>query len=175
MDEDVQRFRDYRPANHYLGNTESLVESRTFAKYSYRWGDEFFIVYIVRFSFDILQYILKEPGDGETIMSTNSVTDTLIRTVGRYIHKDDDKSIYVYDGYWSMNRDLYDEIQKANWEDVILNEDMKKTLTELMTKFFDSKDIYQDLGVPWKRGVIFHGPGKRPLHLGAQCLPAHDT
>ena len=89
-------------------------------------------------------------------MSTNGVTDTLINTIGKW-RKPDDKYVYVYDGYWQMSRPLYDEVVKARWDDVILNEEMKKTITELMHKFFDSEDVYKDLGVPWKRGVIFHG------------------
>lgn len=35
---------------------------------------------------------------------------------------------------------------------------MKKDLQEAADKFFDSKDAYEDLGVPWKRGLMFHGP-----------------
>lgn len=35
---------------------------------------------------------------------------------------------------------------------------MKKELTSVANKFFNSKDIYGDLGVPWKRGLLFHGP-----------------
>ena len=134
-----------------------LVESRTFAKYNYKWGNEYFIVYVVSNGFDTLQYILKEPAEGETTMSRNGVTDQLIRTVGQWQKPADYNYIYVFDQYWMASRALYQEIQKASWDDVILNEDMKKTLTELMHKFFDSKDIYKDLGVPWKRGVIFHG------------------
>lgn len=104
-----------------------------------------------------MQYILKEPGEGESTASRNGLTDQLIATVGVWQKPHDDNYIYVYDGYWTMSRPLYKEIQKANWDDVILDESMKKALTELMHKFFDSKDIYKDLGVPWKRGVIFHG------------------
>lgn len=106
-----------------------------------------------------MQYILKEPAEGETVFSTNAITDKLVATVGKWQKpKDPNKFVYVYDNYWMKSRLLYDEIQKAKWSDVILNEEMKKTITELMQKFFDSKDIYKDLGVPWKRGVIFHGP-----------------
>ncbi len=89
-------------------------------------------------------------------MSRNGVTDALIGTIGKW-QKPDDKYVYVYDGFWQMSHALYEEVVKARWEDVILNEDMKKTITELMHKFFDSEDVYKDLGVPWKRGVIFHG------------------
>lgn len=38
------------------------------------------------------------------------------------------------------------------------DEGMKIELQEAAEKFFDSKDAYEDLGVPWKRGLMFHGP-----------------
>lgn len=152
MDESVQRYRQYYQGNSRRGIPAQLLEGRTFAKYNYKWGSEYFIVYIVAMGFRDMQYILKEPAESETAMSSNSVTDKLLYTVGEW-QKPDDKYVYVYDGYWQMSRLLYNEIQKANWDDVILNEDMKKTITELMHKFFDSEDIYKDLGVPWKRGV----------------------
>ena len=155
-DEAVKRLRYFLAGNDRRGIPNQLAEGRTFAKYVYHWGEEYFIVYIVSMGFSVLQYILKEPGSEETTMSRNTVTDKLISTVGEW-QKPDDKYIYVYDGYWSASRDLYEEVQRANWDDVILNEDMKTTLTDLMHKFFDSEDIYKDLGVPWKRGVIFHG------------------
>ena len=99
---------------------------------------------------------MKEPAEGETVLSRNRVTDKLIDTIGKW-QKPDDKYVYYFDGYWQVSRALYNEVQKASWKDVILNEEMKKTVTDLMHKFFDSEDIYRDLGVPWKRGVIFHG------------------
>lgn len=133
------------------------MEGRTFAKYLYKWGYEYFIVYVVQIGFNALQYILKEPGEGESTMSRNGVTDQLVATVGQSQKPQDENYVYVYDGYWTMSRALFEEVQKANWDDVILDEGMKKALTELMHKFFDSEDIYKDLGVPWKRGVIFHG------------------
>ena len=52
----------------------------------------------------------------------------------------------------------------------ILNENMKKTITELMHKFFDSEDTYKDLGVPWKRGVIFHGPAGNGKTISIKAL-----
>ncbi|KAL8730217.1 MAG: hypothetical protein Q9166_004194 [cf. Caloplaca sp. 2 TL-2023] len=47
---------------------------------------------------------------------------------------------------------------------------MKKTLVDLMTKFFDSEDIYKSLGVPWKRGVIFHGPAGNGKTISIKAL-----
>jgi len=156
QDEGIQRMRYFYTGNSRRGIPDQLAESRTFAKYNYRWGTEYFIVYVVQFGYTPVQYILKEPAEGETTTSKNSMTDTLIATIGKW-QKPDDKYIYIYDGYWTQNRALYKEVEKARWDDVILNDEMKKTLTGLMHKFFDSEDIYRELGVPWKRGVIFHG------------------
>lgn len=92
-------------------------------------------------------------------MSGNGKTDELVKTIGKWQIPPPlgDKWVYVYDRYWIRSKVLYEQVKNASWDDVILNEEMKKQITELMHKFFDSKAIYKDLGVPWKRGVIFHG------------------
>lgn len=122
--------------------------------------------------YDTLQYVLKEPAEGETVMSGNSVTDKLIATIGKWQRPadPDHKYIYVFDQYWSASRSLYDEVQKASWDDVILNDEMKKTVTELMQKFFDSEDIYKELGVQWKRGIILHGPAGNGKTISIKAL-----
>ena len=171
VEESVQRYRYFYAGDARRGIPDQLVESRTFAKYIYKWGTEYFIVYIVQMGYQQMQYILKEPSKGETVMSNNSVTDNLIATVGEWQKPEDEKFIYVYDaGFWQRSRDLYQQVQKSEWKDVTLNEDMKKTITELMHKFFDSKDIYKGLGVPWKRGVIFHGPAGNGKTISIKAL-----
>ena len=171
VDESVQRYRYFLAGSARSGTSDQLVESRTFAKYIYRWGTEYFIVYVVQIGYQQLQYILKEPSEGETTMSRNSVTDNLIAAVGQWQKPEDEKFVYIYDtGFWQQSRDLYEQVQKSRWKDVILNEDMKKTITELMHKFFDSKDIYKDLDVPWKRGVIFHGPAGNGKTISIKAL-----
>lgn len=156
--ESINRFRGYMAGNARYGYTEGIYESRYFAKYNYRWGNDNFILYVIAVGYSSYNFILKEPAEGETTLSTPKVVDALIMACGRWSHPVDNDFIYVYDGYWSASKSLWQQVQKARWEDVILNEEMKKTLVDLMTKFFDSEDIYKDLGVPWKRGVIFHGP-----------------
>ena len=169
--EDVLRYRFFLAGSDRRGIPDQLVESRTFAKYIYKWSVEYFIVYIVQIGYQQMQYILKEPGEGETIMDRNSVTDSLIATVGKWRKPVDEKYIHVYDGgFWQQSRKLYEQVQTKEWKDVILNEDMKKTITELMHKFFDSKDIYKGLGVPWKRGVIFHGPAGNGKTISIKAL-----
>lgn len=169
VDESIKRYRYFDSGNPRRGIPDQLVEARTFAKYNYKWGNEYFIIYLVQMGLITMQYIMKEPGEGETIVSRNGITDKLIFTVGKW-QNPDDKYIYVFDYYWSVSRTLYNEVQKAKWADVILSEEMKKTITDLMHKFFDSQDIYKDLGVPWKRGVIFHGPAGNGKTISIKAL-----
>lgn len=49
-------------------------------------------------------------------------------------------------------------MQKTNWDDIILDDKIKKTLTGNVLRFLDSEIKYHEFGVPWKRGLIFHGP-----------------
>ena len=135
----IERFRGYYPGDERQGISEQLVEGRTFAKYHYRWGSEDFIVYIVQAGYAYMNYILKEPVEGETVLSNSSVTDRLMMAVGRWQYPEDDEYVFVYDGYWQASKELWRQVQKAEWKDVILNENMKTTLVDLMKKFFDSE------------------------------------
>ncbi|KAL9027730.1 MAG: hypothetical protein Q9196_003787 [Gyalolechia fulgens] len=169
-DESINRFFGYVPGNARYGYTEGIYESRYFAKYNYRWGDEFFILYVITIGYGSYNYILKEPGNNETTLSNPKVVDELMMACGRWMYPIDNDFIYVYDGYWSASKSLWQEVQKASWDNVILNEEMKKTLVSIMTKFFDSEDVYKSLGVPWKRGVIFHGPAGNGKTISIKAL-----
>jgi SpoVK/Ycf46/Vps4 family AAA+-type ATPase len=47
---------------------------------------------------------------------------------------------------------------------------MKKELQSVSSRFFDSKDVYDDLGVPWKRGLIFYGPAGNGKTISIKAL-----
>lgn len=130
-----------------------LGEAIFFAKYHYRWNNEDFILYLV----DNVQYVLKECQDGEHVLGSSKVTDKLIMTIGAWIESLN-KVVWVYDDYWMPSAELYKQVMKSSWDNVILDEGMKKELTAVTNKFFSSKEVYEDLGVPWKRGLMFYGP-----------------
>jgi transitional endoplasmic reticulum ATPase len=137
----------------HRGGSGYVYDSRFFARYNYTWGSENFILYTVY----SIQYILKEPTGSETTRSNSSAVARLLSTIGAWLTKEV-PAIYVYDGYWTRDTKLWEQVKKARWEDVILDPKMKKAVTEVANKFFDNKDIYDEYGVPWKRGLIFHGP-----------------
>jgi transitional endoplasmic reticulum ATPase len=146
----VLRWRGFAGPAH-RGGSGRLVEAIFFARYNYSWNNENFVLYTVTEGYGSIQYILKEPRHGETPLSNSSVVDSLIATIGAWLIKEE-PAIYVYDGYWSRSTKLWEEVKKAKWDDVILDPKMKKALTEVASKFFDSKEVYDEYGVPWKRG-----------------------
>jgi hypothetical protein len=149
----------------HRGGSGSLADGVFFARYRYTWNGEEFILYTIVEGLISLQYILKEPVGDETTASRSSVVDSLMSKIGAWLTRDTElPAIYVYDQYWTRNTKLWEEVEKAKWEDVILDPKKKEALVDVANKFFDNEAIYKEYGVPWKRGLIFHGPvGKGPL------------
>ncbi|KAH9908511.1 P-loop containing nucleoside triphosphate hydrolase protein [Xylariomycetidae sp. FL2044] len=167
-DESLVRMRFWEQSSQ-RGGIGHLVDSTTFARYSFHWGREDFILYVVVIGFSAAQYILKERVPGEGQLSHSVVTDTLLAQVGQWQYKER-KGVYVYDGYWYLDAKLYDQVQKASWDKVILDPDMKKDLSRVSRRFFDSKSVYEELGVPWKRGIIFYGPAGNGKTISVKAL-----
>ncbi|KAG6831381.1 hypothetical protein H0H92_010983 [Tricholoma furcatifolium] len=82
--------------------------------------------------------------------------------------------IWVYnEGSWQKDHNLWLDVQKGDWKDVILNDNFKKALQKDVYGFFTSEKVYKDLGIPWKRGLIMYGPpGKFRVGFSssADCL-----
>ncbi|KAI9875250.1 MAG: hypothetical protein M1830_008706 [Pleopsidium flavum] len=165
--EEYLLWRSYQPPARRLdGAMGSLADQILFARYNYRWDNHDFIVYIVNgargnagpFGGTLNNYILHKPEGNETVQSQSAVTDKLITAASKYnleLHKE----ILVFDqGWWQKSRELWESVQKASWSDVILDEKMKESLIGDVEGFFDERDTYREFSVPWKRGIIFHGP-----------------
>ncbi|KAF9453036.1 P-loop containing nucleoside triphosphate hydrolase protein [Macrolepiota fuliginosa MF-IS2] len=82
----------------------------------------------------------------------------LLMSVGAWAHELHNEIWVFNQGFWSKDRGLWEEIQKANWNDVILKEDFKKALQKDVYGFFSAEEIYKKLSIPWKRGLIMYGP-----------------
>ncbi|KAL9120154.1 MAG: hypothetical protein Q9187_003289 [Circinaria calcarea] len=134
--EPVVRWRGY-VGNAVRGQPGQVGQQIRFAKYHYIWESVEFIVYNMRMGFSMFNYVLCEPLPGEKKETFSRITDELIKAVGEW-QTSIEGFVFVFDSYWSRNRQLFEEVQKARWEDVILDEEIKKTLTELVGRFFDS-------------------------------------
>ncbi len=61
-------------------------------------------------------------------------------------------------GRWSRSEHLYESIQSASLDSLILPPAFKKNLQDDLSHFFASRALYEKMGVPWKRGLLFIGP-----------------
>lgn len=148
------------------GQPGQLGESYFFAKYCYEWQSESFILYKIR----AIQYVLAARQANETFSNRSVLADALITAAGTW-QSSDTEFVWVFDNnIWTRSKELFNQVKKAEWSNVILDESMKKTLTDISTKFFDSEDIYEDLGVPWKRGLIFYGPAGNGKTISIKAL-----
>jgi DNA polymerase III delta prime subunit len=88
--------------------------------------------------------------------------------------------VLVFDrGYWSKSDKLYEAIQSATFDNLILPTALKEEIQTDFRQFFASREVYERYRIPWKRGVLFLGPpGNGKTHtvkalinqLGKPCL-----
>jgi SpoVK/Ycf46/Vps4 family AAA+-type ATPase len=133
-----------------------LADLVVFGKYVYKYKEHEFLLYIASgrdgsSSYPQItnQYILTKEG---------RAADELIVAAskhGQELHNE----VWVFDGgYWQKSGELWQSVQHSKWEDVILEEGMKKAIIDDVENFFGSRDTYAKLKVPWKRGIIYYGP-----------------
>ena len=88
--------------------------------------------------------------------------------------------ILVYhDGYFEKDKELFDAIKTSTFDNLVLPDSLKNEIQNDFAQFFDSREVYERYGIPWKRGAIFIGPpGNGKTHtvkalinqLGKPCL-----
>lgn len=146
------------PARRLDGSRGALVEKVLFGKYKYIYNKTEFLLYLVdgrdgssAYPTVRNQYLVCPGSDSHE--ATN-----LIFAAGSYgaqLHNE----VWVFNqGFWRKDAALWASVQHSNWSDVILAPEMKKAIVDDVIRFFNSRTTYQRLKVPWKRGIIYHGP-----------------
>ncbi|VDC06307.1 unnamed protein product [Peniophora sp. CBMAI 1063] len=132
----------------------ALAQSIQYGGFKVSWQSYEFIVYTVVYPQGFGQYqqhfILHDGPKGPA--------HTMLLAAGVFadaLHNE----IWVFNqGFWDKDAGLWNEIQKASWDDVILEDDFKEAVKKDIYGFFDSEKLYKEYSLPWKRGIIFHGP-----------------
>nr|XP_031861387.1 uncharacterized protein CI109_002991 [Kwoniella shandongensis]KAA5528459.1 hypothetical protein CI109_002991 [Kwoniella shandongensis] len=124
-----------------------------FGGWEVAWGDEEFKVIVATWPegfFQVTQW---------HVISDNAASaHKLIQATAIFCSNLADVVWVFEQGYWRPDRELWQSIQDASWDDVVLDEDLKKSLQGDYQSFFKSEAIYKKFAVPWKRGLIFLGP-----------------
>lgn len=74
---------------------------------------------------------------------------------------------------WTRDRSFYRAIQSASFDQIVLEDSLKAQIVADIERFFASRDLYRELGLPWKRGALFVGPPGNGKTLTIRALAKH--
>ncbi|KAM3420418.1 hypothetical protein BST61_g3692 [Cercospora zeina] len=164
---DLLALRDYTaPALRLEGGDGKLRDKIRFGLYKYEHHRVAFDVvraqWYTHYAYsrrEKINFILS-PRDSIDEQSHCAKADALITAAGKWTAQLHDE-VYVFDqSHWAKDKSLWAAVQASSWEDVILDPAMKANIIKDVEGFFDSRSIYEQYNVPWKRGLILHGtPG----------------
>ena len=67
--------------------------------------------------------------------------------------------ILVYqDGFFQKDKQLFGSIRDTTFGNLVLPDSLKQQLQNDFQQFFESRALYEQYGIPWRRGAIFIGP-----------------
>lgn len=93
--------------------------------------------------------------DGET----DSVGRDFVRKIASWGDRHDKRRMLVFSTeVWHADPKLSAAIRGLNWEDLVLDREMINRLKRDVRVFFQGRQLYQSMGVPWKRGILLIGP-----------------
>ncbi|SMQ50517.1 unnamed protein product [Zymoseptoria tritici ST99CH_3D7] len=149
-------WRSYIPPASRLNGSGGLGDRVMFGKYLIDWKSREFVLYLSdgrdgssAYPQVVNQYVLSSSVDA---------TNRLLMEAGQWSAQLHDE-VWVFDGgNWQKSSELWKSVHKASWDDVILDPAMKGSIRNDVDSFFDSRDTYERLKVPWKRGIIYYGP-----------------
>lgn len=143
------------PIAHRLGSIPGILHDKVvFGGFKVAWNKYDFIVYVAQwqigFGFNVQHFILHE-GPEEPARD-------FVLAAGIWREQLHDEIWVFNQGFWEKDHGLWVEVQKADWKDVVLKHDFKRSLQKDIYGFFSSEAVYKKLAIPWKRGLIMYGP-----------------
>lgn len=154
----------FAPRSRLSQELGDIARQSIFEKLAYQHDGADLIVYRVEWPRDFggierYYYIVADLSDEDPKAPPKQV-QTLLAKAGKHT-QDLHEEMYVFQsGCWRKDKKMWASVRSATWDDVIVDSDIKKDLIDDVDGFFSSREVYQEYGVPWKRGIIFHGqPG----------------
>ncbi len=157
----------------WMGVGEKIESTYENAWLSVLWKEQLLDVVLLTYvqdgSKDRYHWIIAESPD---------IAEEFLRAVCEWTSPVKDE-IMVFDEGWCSSQKLYEAIKTASFDDLVLPEALKRDIVDDFTRFLASRSLYEQYGIPWKRGVMLTGPpgnGKTHMvkaivnHLNLPCL-----
>lgn len=138
-----------------LENT-TFEENRLLSKFwmgvlQIRWKETQFTVVQAKSydDYDVYHYII-----GPNRMQS----ERLFEAICRWSTGANDAVTVYQSGYFDRNTELFAKIQSSSMDRLYLTENLLNQLRSGVFDFLEQKEVYHQNSLPWKRGLIFHGP-----------------
>lgn len=92
------------------------------------------------------------------VAKSTTVAEEFILEVARTTHAPSDSVLVFSNGRWSRSHSIYQAMQTASFDNLILAEKMKEEIRDDFLQFLNAEERFAELGVAWKRGALIIGP-----------------
>ncbi|KAL9596921.1 MAG: hypothetical protein Q9219_005484 [cf. Caloplaca sp. 3 TL-2023] len=163
-------LQQYRPPPNQLDGQEGVLQQEVvFAEYQITYEHRGFIVYIAEclkegvypplqaYNFILYHHHHHKLGESPEPLDDVVIRDLILKASAWTLELH--QEIWIFDQLsWQKSHELWQSAQDADWKDVILDQEMKDSVRNDIEGFFNERDDYEKFAIPWKRGIIFHGP-----------------
>lgn len=116
---------------------------------------------VCRWKDNDLELVLPPGEDGDTIIAIGASAKVLRKfasVVREYCDRTEGRASAFSYGGWDSDIELDREIAKTSWDEVVLPSEQIQAVRAASESFFARRDVYHNLGVAWRRGVLLVGP-----------------
>lgn len=100
------------------------------------------------------------------LVPEREVGEAFVLEVCEWYEEVREEVLVFHDGHWSKDESLYEAIQGVSFDDIVLPESLLGELRRDVDGFFSCEEQYNHYKLPWKRGVLLHGPpGNGKTHV----------
>ncbi len=99
------------------------------------------------------------------IADSSEIAEDFLKEVSEFDSSVRSEILVFEGGCFQKSTELFNSVKSTTFENLILPASMKKEIQDDFHSFFNAREEYERYGVPWKRGVLFHGaPGNGKTH-----------
>ncbi len=131
-----------------------FIQKVNFGAYDYTYLGETFILYVVEGQDAMYKtrynYLLIDETKLSSAGEAKQKADELTAEASKWMQELHEEILVFDGGFWQKSKELYANVKKASWDDVILEKDKKESIIDDVNGFFNSEARYSEFGVPWK-------------------------
>src|SRR5690606_19238457 len=135
------------------GPDEGCSQKAVNAWYEVSWNGASLEVVSLTLSYlhhvEVYQWIIAETAD---------IARAFYEAACEWCHEVRGEILVFRGGCWQKDRRLYAAVEAARYDDLILQGTLKQEIFRDLEQFLSSRALYEEYGVPWKRGILFLGP-----------------